>query len=82
MIRSARCVMRFLLPVTLAVTRLTGTTETYAQTDPYHVIGPGNVSCGTWTSNRTDNRVLYPVDEAWVFGFLSGVAMPAPTWTR
>jgi hypothetical protein len=39
----------------------------------YELLGPGGVSCGTWTADRRTDARLYQVDQAWVLGFLSGV---------
>jgi hypothetical protein len=39
------------------------------------IVGPGNKSCGAWTADRTaQGASVVLVDEAWVVGYLSGVA--------
>ena len=41
---------------------------------PFHIIGPGLSSCGTWVANRgghsSSGAGIY---ESWVVGFLSGI---------
>ena len=63
--------MRFLLPAALAVVLLSS--SALAQT--YQAIGPGGLSCGTWTADRRMGSAdpVALVDAAWVLGFLSGV---------
>jgi hypothetical protein len=41
---------------------------------PYHLIGSGVGSCGTWTADRRQPDSLAAImGEQWVVGFLSGV---------
>jgi hypothetical protein len=40
----------------------------------YEALGPGVISCGTWTAERrTPNAITAVMAESWVLGFLSGI---------
>ena len=60
---------RLLLLTALAVVLFTGSARA-----AYQVLGPGVVSCGTWTANRASGRPdNWLAEGSWVLGFLSGV---------
>ena len=61
--------MRWAAPLALASVLMT--TAAAAQT--YARIGAGTSSCGTWTAARRNMTGANVQNEAWVFGFLSGV---------
>jgi hypothetical protein len=42
------------------------------------VLGPGVVSCGTWTSERNEDRPTSRLTEAWVLGFVSAFTVYGP----
>jgi hypothetical protein len=40
----------------------------------YEALGPGVISCGTWTTERrTPSSITANMAESWVLGFLSGI---------
>jgi hypothetical protein len=71
--------MRKLLMAATAATLAVALLTSPAMADTVRMIGAGAASCGTWTADRqqrsTGRHSLSLMDEQWVLGFLSGIAV-------